>query len=257
MSSDPSAASPPPRCAIVLCAVVEDEIRHYAQGLPHIVRIETLPQGLHNDPPKLRQELQAIVTRIEADPSVEAIVLGYGLCSRGVEDVVTTRIPLVITRAHDCITLLLGSRRAYADYVAAHPGTYWYSPGWNRHHLAPGQKRYETLRQKYVEQFGEDDADYLMEQEQGWFQAYDRATYVDLGVGVTAEDLQYTRDCADWLKWNYDHQKGDPALLRALLSGRWSAEDFVILPPGHTFRMTADQRVIEAVPLTVHGKQVG
>src|SRR5690554_3489884 len=103
----------PPACAVITCSVLEDEVRHFLQGLTHIVRVEQLPQGLHNEPARLRRELQAAVTRIEADPAVEAIILGYGLCSRGIEDVVTERVPMVIARAHDCITLLLGSRQAY------------------------------------------------------------------------------------------------------------------------------------------------
>jgi hypothetical protein len=247
----------PPRCAIVTCAVLEDEVRHFLRGLEHVVRVEVLPQGLHNDPPKLRRELQAVVARVEADPNVEAIVLGYGLCSRGVEEVITQRVPMIIARAHDCITLLLGSRKAYSEYVAANPGTYWYSPGWNKHHLAPGRERYETLRKQYVEKYGEDDADYLMEQEQSWFQAYDRATYVDLGVTMTEQDIAYTRECARWLKWNYDRVHGDPVLLKALLSGRWSDEDFLIVQPGETFRMTADDRIMEATQLTVQGRKVG
>jgi hypothetical protein len=246
-----------PRCAIITCAVIEDEVRHFLRGLDHIARIDVLAQGLHNDPPKLRRELQAAVTKAEADPNVQAIVLGYGLCSRGIEDVVTQRVPMIIARAHDCITILLGSRKAYADYVARNPGTYWYSPGWNKHHLAPGQERYETLRAQYIAKYGEDDAEYLMEQEQSWFKAYDRATYVDLGVTPTDEDIAYTRECARWLKWNYDRVEGNPALLKALLSGQWNDEDFLILQPGETFRMTADERIIEAVPLTIQGRKVG
>ncbi len=251
------APASPPRCVVITCAVLETEIRAFVDNSDHILRVETLPQGLHNDPPKLRRELQAAVTRAEADPRVEAIILGYGLCSRGVEDVITTRVPMILTRAHDCITLLLGSRKTYADYVAKNPGTYWYSPGWNKHHLVPGRERYETLKQQYTEKYGEDDAEYLMEQEQSWFHAYDRATFVDLGVGVTDADIQYTRQCAHWLKWNYDHQQGDPALLKALLHGQWNADEFLILQPGQTFKMTADESIIEMIPLTIEGKKAG
>lgn len=34
---------------------------------------------------------------------------------------------LVIPRAHDCITLYLGSRQRYLEQFNARPGTYWYS----------------------------------------------------------------------------------------------------------------------------------
>lgn len=238
----------PPRTAVITCAVLEQELTHFARGLDHIVRFVVMEQGLHNDPPKLRTELQAAIDRVEAETDAAAIVLGYGLCSRGSEGVKTKRCRLVIARAHDCITHLLGSKERYAAYVAAKPGTYWYSPGWNKHHIPPGKERHEKLRQQYVEQFGEDNADYLMESEQHWFTTYNNAAFVDLGVGDVTQDLAYTRKCADWLKWNCDHQCGDPALVQALLSGPWDDERFLVLEPGETFRMTADARVIEKEP---------
>ena len=245
--------SPPPCTAVVTCAVLETEIAHFAADLPHIGHIEIMEQGLHNEPDRLRTVLQEAVTRVEALPPVpgagpiEAIVLGYGLCSRGIEGVRTRRCRLVATRAHDCITLLLGDKDRYADYVKDHPGTYWYSPGWNRHHVPPGKDRFDRLRREYIEKYGEDNADYLMEMEQSWMQKYDRATYVDLTVGATDRDLDYTRQCADFLSWSFDRQRGDPDLIRALLEGRWDDERFVVLDPGQTVRMTADARVIEAV----------
>jgi hypothetical protein len=238
----------PVRTAAIYCAVLEDEVAALAKGMPHLVRFEMLPQGLHNEPEKLRSELQALVGRIEDEsPDVEAIVAGYGLCSRGTEGVRTKRCRLVLPRAHDCITILLGDRERYAEYVREHPGTYWYSPGWNRHGAPPGKDRYERLRENYVAQFGEEDADYLMEEEQRWFSIYERATFVDLGVGPTDEHEAFTRECANWLGWNYDRQRGDPGLLRALLAGDWDLERFLVLEPGQSLSMTADERVIEAV----------
>jgi hypothetical protein len=237
------------KTAIITCAVLDDEMEHFAKSLPHVIHIEHLQQGLHNEPDKLRIELQAAVNRVEANPSVEVIVLGYGLCSRGSEGVTTKRCRMVIARAHDCITLLLGSKERYAEYVAKNPGTYWYSPGWNKHTPMPGKDRYELHRREYVEKYGEDNADFLMESEQHWFKTYDTAAFVHLGVGDVQKEADYTRCCANWLGWKCDLQHGDPALLKALLAGPWDSERFLVLEPGQTFRMTADERVIEAIPL--------
>ena len=236
----------PPRIAVVTCAVLEDEVKHFAFGLPQVEHIEIMRQGLHNEPDELRRQVQEAITRIERDmPRVQAIVLGYGLCSRGTEGITTSRCLLVIPRAHDCITLLLGDRLRYAQYVKDNPGLNWYSPGWNRHHTPPGKERHDKLLEKYKEKYGEENAQFLMEEEQKWFKTYDRATYVDLGVAVTPQDIEYTRQCARWLGWNYDHQRGDPALLRDMLAGKWDKERFVVLRPGQTIRLTADDRVIE------------
>ena len=73
----------PSKTAVIACAVLEIEITHFACGLSHIIRVDMLEQGLHDDPPKLREKLQAAVNGVEAETDAEAIVLGYGLCSRG------------------------------------------------------------------------------------------------------------------------------------------------------------------------------
>jgi len=89
--------------------------------------------GLHGEPAKLREELQKA---IDATPDTfDAILLGYGLCSKGVEGITARKTRLVIMRGHDCITCFLGSRARYLEYFTAHPGTYWYSPGWIENHV--------------------------------------------------------------------------------------------------------------------------
>lgn len=247
-----SVSPAPPRIAVIVCDVLRDEVTHFAKTVPQIQRIEYLQQGLHNDPPTLRIEVQKLIDKVEAEAEdVDAIVLGYGLCSRGVEGVFTRRCKLVMARAHDCITLLLGDKQRYADYVKQNPGTYWYSPGWNRCHTPPGQQRYDKLLSAYREKFGEDDAQFLMETEQAWFKQYDRATYVDLGVAATPQDVQFTKDCANWLGWKYDRQEGSPGLLQDLLSGRWDEERFLVLEPMQSPKMTADERVVTAAPVQI------
>ena len=232
------------RTAVIACAVLETEIAHFARGLSHISRIEVLEQGLHNQPDVLRAKLQAAIGRVEAETDVEVIVLGYGLCSRGTEGVRTSRCRLVIARAHDCITHLLGDKDRYARYVAGRPGTYWYSPGWNKHTPMPGKERHEKLHRKYTEEYGEDNAQFLMDTEQHWFKTYNNAAFVHLGVGDIEKEWQYTQQCAAWLGWRCDHQCGDPALLKDLLTGPWDDRRFLVLAPKETFRMTADDRVI-------------
>lgn len=239
------------RLAVITCAVLQDEIQALVEPDGPVVTVVELPQGLHNEPPRLRSELQATLERVEADLNPDAIALGYGLCSRGIEGIHTRHARLVVVRAHDCITLLLGSRQRYADYVAKHPGTYWYSPGWNKHHTPPGPVRYERLRNQYLEQYGEDNADFLMESEQHWFQTYDRATYVHLNAGDVEGERVNTQSCAQWLNWNFDQIEGNPALLADLINGRWDDDRFLILEPGQTLRMTADDRIIEATPAVI------
>jgi hypothetical protein len=234
--------------AVIACNVLEAEVRHLAAGLRHIHALVFMPQGLHNEPARLQRELQAAVTAAEAEPAVDAIALVYGLCSRGVENLRHERCPIVIARAHDCVTLFLGGKDRYATYLREHPGTYWYSPGWIKSHAPPGPDRMAKLRREYTEKFGADEVDYLMEMEAHWIANYNRAAYVGLGIGETQKDMDYTKHCAACLGWDYDQVKGDPALLRALLAGEWDDERFLVVPPRHVIRLTADDRIIRAEP---------
>jgi hypothetical protein len=237
-----------PQLAVIACAVLADEINHFAASRPQVRRIEILPQGLHNEPVRLQRELQTAVDRAEADPAVDAIVLGYGLCSRGVENLRHPRCPLVIARAHDCVTLFLGDKERYATYLREHPGTYWYTPGWIKSATPPGPDREKRLRAEFAQKFDPEEVDYLMEMEQHWVTNYSRATYVGLGVNETAKDVAYTRTCAACLGWQFDHLQGDSALLTALLDGAWDEARFLVVPPFHSIRLTADDSIIRAEP---------
>ncbi len=65
------------------------------------------------------------------------------------------------------------------------------------------------------------------------------------GIGTTEQDLSSRSKCAAWLGWDFDQQRGDPALIRELVEGPWNTERFLVVPPGKTLRMTGDDRVIE------------
>jgi hypothetical protein len=63
-------------------------------------------------------------------------------------------------------------------------------------------------------------------------------------VGATEHDIDYTRQCADWLKWSFDRQHGSDALIRSLLTGQWDEDRFLVLAPGEEVKMTADEQII-------------
>jgi len=229
---------------IIACNVLWREFCYYAALSKNRFSFHFMEYGLHGEPDKLRVELQK---EIDGTPGgFDAILLGYGLCSKGVEGISARKTPLVIARGHDCITCLLGSKERYLEYFSANPGTYWYSPGWIENHLAPGKERYEKTYQEYLQKYGEDNARYLMEMEQNWFRKYSVAAYVDLGVGDNEAYAAYTRQCAEWLGWKYDRIKGDPALLRRLLDGDWSKDDFLIVEPGHHIEASNDENIMRS-----------
>lgn len=234
-----------PRYKIIACHVLWRELCHFASLSANNFEFHFLKQGLHNTPDLLRKELQAAIDAADND-CFSALLIGYGLCSNGIEGICARKTRLVVARGHDCITHLLGSKERYRQYFDAHPGTYWYSPGWIDTGGQPGQERYETTYRAYVDKYGEDNAAYLMEMEQGWFKEYSNAAYVDLGFGDSEPNKQYTRRCAEWLKWDYDELQGDPRLVRKLLEGEWNQDEFLVVEPGHRIVASFDEWIIKA-----------
>jgi hypothetical protein len=232
------------RYHLIACHVLWRELCHFASLSPHVFTFNFVKQGLHNTPELLKVQLQKAVD--EAPEECDAVLLGYGLCSNGAAGVVARTKPLVIPRAHDCITLFLGSKERYREYFDAHPGTYWYTPGWIECSLQPGLDRYNFLRRDYVEKYGEDNADYLMEMEQGWMKEYSNAAYIDLGFSDTLRFREYTRECAQWLGWKCDELQGESGLIQSFVTGQWDSERFLIVEPGQTIVASHDETVVKA-----------
>ena len=225
----------PKRFRFVTCKVLQREAYLCASRSRNIVDVEPMPQGLHNDPDKLREEVQRavqITSDVQGRP-YDAIVVGYALCSNGIVGV-TAEIPTIIPRGHDCITLILGSKERYKDYFNANRGIYWYSAGWIETTTQPGKERYESALAKYREKYGEDNAEYLMEMEQSWMREYSKATYIDWDFEGASEYRNFTKKCAEYLGWSFDELKGDQSLLQHLVDGEWDHDSFLVLKPGQT-----------------------
>jgi hypothetical protein len=205
-----------------------------------------LDQGLHCTPDVLRTKLQQAIDEVPASPVYDAVLIGYGLCSNGIEGVVARDKPLVVMRGHDCITFLLGSKEKYREYFDSHPGTYWYSPGWIDTGGQPSKERYELTLQYYIDKYGQDNAEYLMEMEQGWFKNYNNAAYVDFGFVNSEEYKEYTKRSADWLKWGCDILTGDPNLIKDFFDGNWDNERFLVVQPGKTIVASHDDKILTA-----------
>jgi len=227
---------------IISCNVLWREICHFASLSKNCFTFNYLPQGLHDTPDLLRTELQKAIDA--APDTADAILIGYGLCSNGLAGITARKTKLVAFRAHDCITCLLGSKELYAEYFDKHPGTYWYSPGWIESGHQPGKERVDKLLATYAEKYGEENADYLMEMEQGWFKKYSRAAYIDMGITDSSDYIKYTKECADFLKWEYDELKGSSKLIVDILEGNWNEKDFLVVNPGQSIKASNDSTII-------------
>jgi len=211
----------------------------------NVVDIVLMPQGLHDEPDKLREEVQKALNNTHdiQGRSYDASLLGYGLCSNGIVGL-SSKIPIVVPRGHDCVTILLGSKDKYQEYFDSHRGVYWYSAGWIESDKQPGKERYEKTLKEYQEKYGDDNAQYLMEMEQGWMKQYNWATYIDWDFANSNQYRDYTKRCAEYLKWNYDELKGDPALMQKFVDGHWDESEFLVVKPGRKIKENLTEKGI-------------
>jgi len=222
--------------AVLACDVFADEIAkmQIERGVC-LHSVTWLEMGLHDHPPRLRQAVEEAVAQIEADASVEVILLAYGLCGQGLLGVRAGRCPLVLPRAADCVAVLLGGDARREALLRDNPHTYFYTPGWVRGHRVPGPDRESHIRAQYAGRHDAETIEDLVEADREAFAPYQTACYVDLTNDDKAE--AYAQRCAECLGWRFRREQGDPSLLLSLLSGSWDAKDFLFVPSGHRIAM--------------------
>jgi hypothetical protein len=245
---------------VIACDVVARPVYLCAARSPQTVDIVLFKRGLHSDPKNLRARLQEAIDA--APPGYDAIVLGYGLCGGATAGIEARDVPVVLPRAHDCITLFLGGRERYRAEVRDAPATYWYvadqlergdgyRPG-DALSLGAGSDSDDDLaaiRAEYVERYGEDNADYLMEVMGAWKSHYRRAAFVGLGVVDESAREAYAREQAERRGWAFESIEGSMVLLRRLIDGDWDG-DVLTLRPGERLAMSYHDDVVKAVPAT-------
>jgi hypothetical protein len=239
------------RLMCLACEVLARPLYMCAARSPHIVDMQLFRRGLHNEPSDLRARLQAQID-VAAAGHYDAVVMAYGLCGQATAGLVARELPLVIPRAHDCITLFLGSRARYQDQFDNYPGTYWYALDYMERDdgsggtLALGSGSDTSLGgvyDEYVRKYGKENADYLMEVMGAWQQHYKRAALIEMGIGNIAPVEAQAQAEASRRGWVFDRVAGDMVLIRRLLEGDWE-RDFLIVKPGEQVLMTYDHDVI-------------
>jgi len=245
---------PPKRLSAVACEVLYREMCYCVATSKNIVDLRFITQGLHDQgAEKMSARLQEEVDAVDAG-KYEAVLLAYGLCNNGIVGLTARDVPLVVPRAHDCITFFFGSHDKYQAYFDRCPGTYFATTGWierdntNLEDVSDERRRQlgsDRTYAQYVEQYGEENAKYIMETLGDTLKNYDRYAYIDMGIG---ENLGYddeTRRNADQRGWAFDRVAGDLTLVRKLVDGEWDDDRFLVVEPGETIAAAYDGRIIK------------
>lgn len=211
--------------AVIACRVMEQELNCLLPQCPADISISLrfLDQQLHLSPEKMPAVVQAAVD--EASAWADEIVLGYGLCSNGIAGVSAAAQNLYVPRVHDCVALLLGSRKAYYKIFRERAGTYFIAPGWVKAQKDP----LGLLENAYIPRMGRADALWGIREE---FKHYSHIALIDTGAGDSDYLRRRAKENARFLDKDYMEIQGSPDYFKKILFGPHTEPDFVCLPPG-------------------------
>ena len=212
------------RLKLLACEILYREITSLTADSPHQIDVEFLPQQLHViGRVRMKKRLSEYLAAVDED-SYDALLLGFALCSNGTVGLSTKKIPMVIPRAHDCITLFLGNRQRYQDYFFANGGTYYLTTGWFEH---------DNAFTHGIEMMP----------------FYNKLAFIEMGIEPDDTYERQAKKIAEEHNWEYEKITGDLSLLRRFVNGDWN-EDFLIVPPGKQIQPSYDDNVIKTAALT-------
>lgn len=241
---------------LISCNVFMREACWCIASSPHVIDPEFTELGEHSRTQALREIIQARIDAAEnCGKQYEAILLLFGLCGNSVVGVQARKTQLIIPRAHDCCTILLGSRQRFVENFAQAPSTPFSSAGYferGEYFLRTsddGSVSVETGDgfKAMVEQYGEEDAKYIWEQMHPEHDANRRAVFVELPQTRHLGHASRFQAKALEAGKEYVHLDGDIRLIQNLIHGQWDAQEYLVVPPGKTIEGVYDyEQVVRA-----------
>lgn len=228
---------------LICCNVFQREASWCIARSPHIIDPEYTELGEHSRSAGLRQIIQGKINAAEASgKTYDAILLLFGLCGNAAVGLQAGKTPLVIPRAHDCCTILLGSRERFVKEFGDAPSTPFSSAGYlerGDYFLRTGTGEdgvgvqigdaYKAL----VDQYGEDDAKFIWEQmhpdhgnTKAVFIDLPQTHHLGLAEKFAAKAQEAGKQCI--------RLEGDIRLIENLIQGNWDEKEYLIVPPGGT-----------------------
>ena len=243
------------RLTVIACSSLRPELEMLAAEAKTAITLRHLEMGLHQRSASALHG--ALQSAIEAETDCDAIVIGYGLCNRGIVGLTARRMPVVFPRAHDCIGMLLGGSRRYLAQLEAQPGTYFQSAGWLENSPADADVRQpdftfgpnsNVTHERLAKRYGDDNAGYLLEQFDGLTRHYDRLAYIATSAPASARWEEAAKKIAADRNWKFERLPGDLGWLRRLLNAEWNEREFLTLRPGERVVATFDELLIGTEP---------
>ena len=208
---------------LIACEMIEDEVRAALDCTGAELDVIWVERGFHIQPAILRAELQRLIDWADSH-GARQILLAFGLCGGGAENLHTHQALLAAPRFDDCVNFMLetGERCCRGK---ARAGVYYLTRGWTQEGASLPMKQWV----EYTERFGERKAKRLME---AMFGAYRSVTLIDNGCYDLDDVMPIAHEIANSIGVDDVCQvDGSNKVLEKLLTGDWD-DDIVVCNPG-------------------------
>ncbi|MDD3818746.1 MAG: DUF1638 domain-containing protein [Actinomycetota bacterium] len=209
---------------LIVCDVIYDELKNKLTEEWDVTNFE---KSLHEHSDKLREKLQEEINKSQ---NYDIIVLGYGLCGNGTLGLVSPKVPIVVPKVDDCITLLLGSTAERKKQLKIEPGTYFLTRGYigeTGDFILPGVSEIKN-------KFDEDTLQWVVKE---MLKNYRKIAFIDTGNYNSTEYKEKARKEAIKLGLKFEEIKGSNNILDKIINKNWNGQ-FIIIRPG--VRITSD-----------------
>jgi hypothetical protein len=247
------------RLKLIACEILYRELCAAIARSTNRIDVEFLPKGLHDMGTKgMSRRLQEVLADVD-EKEYDAVLFGYALCSNGLVGLSAGSVPLVVPRAHDCISLFLGSKERYLEYFQSNPGVYFQTSGWIERGAELEQfdpagtdpdsiANQAGLNQSYeqlVERYGEENAKFLYEELSNMIRNYGQMTYIEMGIEPDDRFERHARELAEKRDLKFDKLVGDMRLIQSLVDGDWDEDRFLVVQPGRRIVASFDKTIIK------------
>lgn len=238
------------RYKLICCEVFLREACFAISLSPHTVDPEFTEKAAHDMPNQLKELLQEKINKAEECGYYDAILLGFGLCGNGTVGLKSSKVPLIIPRAHDCCTIFLGSREKFLEYFRDNLSAEWTSAGYMERGESYTRETDTTKMlgldmeyEKYVELYGEDNAKYLWEILHP-APVSDELTYIDTPETTHLNFIEKIKEEAQGSNKKLRILPGNTRMIHKLIMGDWDEKDFLIVMPGKEIKGVYDQEKV-------------
>ena len=106
-----------------------------------------------------------------------------------------------------------------------------------------------VTREQLVAKYGEDNAEYLLEEFTRMTRHYERLAFISTPVPEVAKWENAARNTAEARSWKFERLAGDLGWLRRLVNAEWIESEFLKLNPGERIAIRPDAQLITAEKL--------